>query len=681
MTSLVQGLSGNLWPAHPKPLPDELVSSWIVRLARANHLPLHTFCHLEWPGKAIWNRDIDKSADVDLLAGLATRTATPFHRVSETTLKDHIGRIHERFNALGNTPWVMPVGVYHRVRMNRGLGYCPSCLREDDIPYFRRQWRLAFHVTCPEHGAHLRDECPVCRSPVLFHRVRSVDAPLSVCGGCGFDLRQAESAAWLGGEMIIRRARDLQVRLADAQREGWIEITGLGVIPSIAFFAGMRALLVHVGIARRLGRFRGALRDELGLRTQVDTSQAPIKRFERLNARQRIEAMACVQWMLEGWPERLWDIARQSGVRASDLLRDFERPPFWYEQAVREGLGVAATSAKHAERRGAQEWLARAESETDYPDEVFGRARACSVSTGAGPYQREPVWPSSSRRPQRIRWQDIDEGRVCRHSIVYWIRTRLAAGYTQKSVNRDLSAVYGLLRSTGKAPWRWCIDDIALWLHMLEERRSRSHGTCMHYLCVIRSVLRILPKNQRLVRVVRRRFEQDLPGRCGTLVRAFPVRRICDWEAPVPEPGGYGSVATPSAVPPKQPAFDDISDSRPGKAVSEPFERPKRLPAVHNRCDYCGCAMAKATKLYRNKAYCRRCYNRLFETVLCAGGCGRATRAPRGVTEALCRSCRVQGRRCVRCGRLTPRAGLLTDAGAACPSCARYFRDPSVGTI
>lgn len=679
MTDLAQGLSGNLWPAHPKPLPDELLSSWLVRLARANRLPLHTFCHLEWPGKAIWNRDIDKSADADLLIGLAARTATPFHRVSETTLKDHVGRLHERFNPCGNIPWVMPVGVYHRVRKNRGLQYCPSCLHDADVPYFRRQWRLAFHVICPRHGAPLCAECPICSAPVLFHRVRSFDAPLSICGGCGFDLRQVEPETWPGSETIIQRARELQSQLDKAQVEGWIQISSGSVIPSIAFFAGVRALLVHAGTARRLPRLRGALRAELGLPVEVDTGQAHHRWFEQLDGRQRIEAMACVRWLLEGWPERLWEVARRSGVRASDLLRDFERPPFWYEQAAREGLGVAATSARHAEQRAAQEWLSRVASHTDFPDEAVRRARICSASTGARPYQRPAAWPPSARRLRGMDWPDVAEGRVCTHAIVYWIRSRLADGHRMKTVNRDLSAIYGLFRFAGKSPWHWSVDDIAQWLYTLEERRTRTHGTCMHYLCVIRSFLTTVPKNQRLAQEVRRRFGVGLSARCGGLVRAFPVRRVCDWEASISEPVASGSVECTSSGPQHQLPEVGTPEPRSGMTISEPPEVPKRLPRVHTRCDYCGCAMPKATKLYRHKAYCRRCYGRLFEVVPCAGDCGRSTRAPRGVGFALCRSCRVHGRRCVRCGRLAPRAGLLTDAGAACPSCARHFRGLPAG--
>ena len=50
-------------PVHPNPFRDELLSSWMVRLAISNGWPFHTFYSkllgLESP---IWSRDIDKYA-------------------------------------------------------------------------------------------------------------------------------------------------------------------------------------------------------------------------------------------------------------------------------------------------------------------------------------------------------------------------------------------------------------------------------------------------------------------------------------------------------------------------------------------------------------------------------------------------------------------------------------------
>lgn len=49
-----------LWPVHLKPRPDEVTSSWIVRLAIGHGYTPNLFCRGVWGKKNIWNRDIDK---------------------------------------------------------------------------------------------------------------------------------------------------------------------------------------------------------------------------------------------------------------------------------------------------------------------------------------------------------------------------------------------------------------------------------------------------------------------------------------------------------------------------------------------------------------------------------------------------------------------------------------------
>jgi len=163
-------VSRTLWPIHLRPKKDELLSSWLVRLAMAHGLKLHTFCSTVWPGKQIWNRDIDKCADEALLDVLSRKTAVSRSDVSRTTLAAYEGYVYERHNANGNTLWIMPLGVYHRTRTGFGLQYCPKCLSEDDVPYYRRCWRLAFITCCETHAVTLLDRCNQCGAAVNFHR-------------------------------------------------------------------------------------------------------------------------------------------------------------------------------------------------------------------------------------------------------------------------------------------------------------------------------------------------------------------------------------------------------------------------------------------------------------------------------------------------------------------------------
>ena len=213
---------------------DELLTSWLVRLARANSARLHVFTvdlfgrknpeRPHFPTITHWHRDLDRTFKSDDLEELARRTELPIERVRQTTLEPLERRLTERtYLGTGVARWLLPIGVRELMRLDCGLQYCPHCLREDASPYFRRIWRLAFVTICPVHWTPLLDRCPDCRNPIHFarrefggdaHRLRR--APISDCYECGFDLRQAD-ADW--GSEVKRPVRN---------REGGHRRTGRG---------------------------------------------------------------------------------------------------------------------------------------------------------------------------------------------------------------------------------------------------------------------------------------------------------------------------------------------------------------------------------------------------------------------------------------------------------------------
>src|SRR5439155_996999 len=85
------GLSGRLWPLHGKPYPDELLSSWLMRLIRAYGADSHRFCAHVWPGRPAWSRDIDQGRDAAILRVLTAKTATHPTRVLCTPLRGYPG--------------------------------------------------------------------------------------------------------------------------------------------------------------------------------------------------------------------------------------------------------------------------------------------------------------------------------------------------------------------------------------------------------------------------------------------------------------------------------------------------------------------------------------------------------------------------------------------------------------
>jgi hypothetical protein len=71
-----------LWPVHSRPLPGELLSSWMIRLAQGNGFKVHGF-YAQYFGKhrQIWTRDIDRCTPSWLIVGLSEKTGVPVERI------------------------------------------------------------------------------------------------------------------------------------------------------------------------------------------------------------------------------------------------------------------------------------------------------------------------------------------------------------------------------------------------------------------------------------------------------------------------------------------------------------------------------------------------------------------------------------------------------------------------
>lgn len=111
----------HLWPIRYKPLPDELLSSWLVRLAHGHGLKVQTFCNAIFGERLqVWNRDIDRLAPSWLLNELSLRTGTHYSAAASTTLRNYEGLLYRKFRTAGLLHWILVLQMYHRKR----LGFC-----------------------------------------------------------------------------------------------------------------------------------------------------------------------------------------------------------------------------------------------------------------------------------------------------------------------------------------------------------------------------------------------------------------------------------------------------------------------------------------------------------------------------------------------------------------------------
>lgn len=162
----------------PTFVPDGTLSGWILLVAAASGRPVKELLST-WRYKISTIYDADFCRDVPPLAAMASMTfAEPVMLASAHGLSRTL---------LSRSTYACLTTRRNGVPLHR---YCPACLDEDDTPYLRLRWRLAYEVVCERHRCLLLDRCPGCRrhidfSGLLKQRLRvGPDVILALCPHC-----------------------------------------------------------------------------------------------------------------------------------------------------------------------------------------------------------------------------------------------------------------------------------------------------------------------------------------------------------------------------------------------------------------------------------------------------------------------------------------------------------------
>lgn len=172
-------LQADRWPVTVAPQADELLSSWLHRLALANGVASRHFGDVLGLGAGMWSARLDLALPDGALDVLHQQTRVARERIAMMTLSADSG-----------TTLLLPLRQVVRRQASTWLQFCPDCLAGDDAPYFRRSWRWATRISCFEHGCGLRDRCPGCGDGVAAFAQRDLIAQ-HFCSRCGHDLRIA----------------------------------------------------------------------------------------------------------------------------------------------------------------------------------------------------------------------------------------------------------------------------------------------------------------------------------------------------------------------------------------------------------------------------------------------------------------------------------------------------------
>lgn len=291
-------------------LPDELLSSWLVRVSMKQGCDPLALTSCFWPQRRVWATDLDRGT-IGRPHDCAGLSESDF---SELTLAPIASKV-----AYGTGPgeavwpWILAAGCRNR-RRHGGLQFCPECLAADTWPYYRRCWRLAWHTSCLKHGCMLMDRCGVCGRTPEPHRLTLANTHLALCATCGADFRTQISPLY-----DLQAAR-FQLYADHAVEHGEVRY-GDTVVLTAEWFRLARFLVALLRAAGRAGhQCFSQMFERVGMGQASTWSPLTGLPLELLPTYDRMALLAPTYQVLNVELEALVDAALSSGITRGALL-------------------------------------------------------------------------------------------------------------------------------------------------------------------------------------------------------------------------------------------------------------------------------------------------------------------------------------------------------------------------
>lgn len=324
------------WPSFVKPLPDEVFTSWLLRMSRSHLVRYYTFCSSYFDGIEFWNRDLDKALPEEIKAMIIKKTILKASDIQEMLLSSYHSKIF--VNDLGKrNPWFTPFSVYnykYAAKHQTTLSVCTSCLKNDNaVPYYRKQWRLSIQTICTTCKTEMIDACPECGSQInhlISEKGRKSQTPIfpiTYCWKCLYDLQKSET-------------RKPSLHLLDMQ--GYLNQvieSGHDIAHSLQY-SHLYFITLHKVISllnktnnEPLKRFQELLCQgtDLEFIAPIDNRKNP---FELMKISVRRNLLYKAYWVLADWPYRFRELTAKAGVRSKVFTDDFHDIPYWFQTEI-----------------------------------------------------------------------------------------------------------------------------------------------------------------------------------------------------------------------------------------------------------------------------------------------------------------------------------------------------------
>ncbi|MFZ6871907.1 TniQ family protein [Undibacterium sp. Di27W] len=329
-----------VWPVRVHPLEDELLSSYLSRVALSHGMSLDDLIlYMKELKRFPVGLDIDRAPNQSFIKYLSDKTGSGQNVIESMTLKKYEGIVFESLPRLGWGNLLLPAPSNSKRKIKTGLPFCPECFKTDKIPYFRLYWRLAFYSICLRHQVILHDHCTECNEPVIgsfygYSGWRYENTAMR-CIHCGFDLSRTECLPYFSS--FSSKNLPLEALLQDFSK-GYLTTLDTGPHQySIHFFEGWRQILSLLMRPRMRQKITQAMKSE-GMDFDESLGNQFRPAFENLPLRCRHEAVCIALALTQEWPGKFTRICLTARLTESIVLIDQTELPYWFYSAIRESL-------------------------------------------------------------------------------------------------------------------------------------------------------------------------------------------------------------------------------------------------------------------------------------------------------------------------------------------------------
>jgi len=335
-----------------KPHTDELLSSWLTRMAHAHGRSLSLFIssYIKNDGISLARTDIDFKYDEKLFKQLSIKSRLDIKTIKEMSLRSEEGYLFSCNDCL------YPPKLIRKLidkRTHNGLMFCPECLKEDKVVYFRKYWRYGFYNVCTKHKLFLVDRCWKCNAPVKYTKTKYTDEIYN-CYKCGNDLRNAKYHTILETGFYSNEATEW---FLNGLKSGFFVVSDEKIHSLWIFKAYIRLKWL---LERNMDKLK------LDNFCMIDDYLQICKKLKKYNSKKynaiykEFFLNAMVYHLFQKYPLNLKKFAKDNNLSHREFIHGLKDISFWYLNLIDANIPIKNTTGRditYSEIQGAIKYL------------------------------------------------------------------------------------------------------------------------------------------------------------------------------------------------------------------------------------------------------------------------------------------------------------------------------------